>query len=412
MEKERIRKEIGRLTNEYFKDHAVPRLPVRYGGSIHDKEEAVEMINTVLDGWWVGGKRTEEFERLFSGFMGVRHSIFCNSGSSALMLATDALKLPRRSEIVSPALTFPTTINPAVRHGMRITLVDSDIGTYNINTEKLEQAITAETKALVLPHILGNMSDMKRIMKLVEENELLLLEDCCEAIGSRYGNRMLGSFGDVSTFSLYPSHHITAGGGGIAATDSDEIYKAMLSLKNWGRMYSDVRHIPNPAIIRSDYIQQYTYETIGYNLNATEMQAAMGIVQMRKIKRFEKVRQRNFSALLRFFTGYRDMFLLPRVLNRAKPVWFAFPLTISSARIDREKLMEFLYLKRIESRYILAGNIAKQPAYNGIRFRTIGSLSNADRIFRNSFFIGLYQGMDRDKLSHVKECFSEFLGNA
>lgn len=413
MEKEEIRKRIAVLVEKYFRGHSLPKLPVRYGGSVHDKEEIAEMVNAVLDGWWVNGRRTEQFEDTFSKYLGMKHSMFCNSGSSALMIGTDAMKLQKGSEVISPALTFPTTINPAIRHGLKIVLVDSDIGTYNANAEEIERAVTRNTKAVILPHILGNTTDMKRLMKIVEDNGLLLLEDCCEAMGSRYKGRMLGTFGSVSAFSLYPSHHITAGGGGMACTNSEEMHRTMLSLKSWGRRYSDRKHMPNQQIIRSDYIQQYTYDTLGYSLYGTEMQAAMGLVQMRKAKRFEKSRERNFAALFKFFSRYRDIFILPRVLSGVKPSWFAFPLTIADgAGIEREVLMDFLYKKQIESRYILAGNIAKQPAYSGVDFRAASDLSNASKVHRDSFFIGLYQGMDREKLSYLKSCMADFIENA
>ncbi len=413
MEKENVKKQIEALVRKYLSDIKVPKLPVRYGGSVHEAEEAVEMVNAVLDGWWVHGKRTDQFEASFSKYLGVKYSLFCNSGSSALIIGTDALKLPKGSEVISPALTFPTTINPAIRQGLKTVLVDSHIGTYNADIDQVEQAITKNTKAIILPHILGNATDMKRLMQLVEEHGLVLLEDCCEAMGSTYKGRMLGTLGSVSTFSFYPSHHITAGGGGMASTNSEELYKTMLSLKSWGRRYSDKKHMPNQQIIRSDYVQQYTYDTIGYSLYATEMQAALGLVQMRKIRKFEKIRDRNFAALLRFFKGYKDLFILPRVLNGVKPVWFAFPLTIvDSARINREVLMDFIYKKQVEARYILSGNIAKQPAYSDVDFITKSGLPNADKIHTDSFFIGLYQGMDAGKLSYLKECFADFLGNA
>ena len=413
MEKEKTRKQIEALVKRYLADSKIPKLPVRYGGSVHDSEEAVEMVNAILDGWWVNGKRTEQFETSFSKYLGVKYSLFCNSGSSALIIGTDALKLPIGSEVISPALTFPTTINPAIRQGLKIVLVDSDIGIYNANTDQIEQAITKNTKAIILPHILGNTTDMKRLMQLVEEHDLLLLEDTCEAMGSSFRGKKLGTFGSVSSFSFYPSHHITAGGGGIASTNSDDLHRNMLSLKSWGRRYSDKKHMPNQQIIRSDYIQQYTYDTLGYSLYGTEIQAALGLVQMRKVKKFEKVRERNFASLLKFFKGYNDLFILPRVLNGVRPVWFAFPLTITDpTRVSREPLMDFLYKKQIESRYILAGNISKQPAYADVEFSTAGSLEGADKMHQDAFFIGLYQGMDAEKLSYLKECFADFLGNA
>lgn len=413
-EAEKIRVQIGDLTRKYFEITNNPGLtPVRYGGSLHDERELIEMINAVLDGWWVNGRRTKEFENIMKNFFNAKHSIFCNSGSSALILAFESLGLEKGSEIITPALTFPTTINPAVRQGMDVVLVDSDIGTYNVNVEQMENAVTKKTKAIIIPHLLGNMSDMDRIMDLVEEHDLLFLEDCCEALGSFYGSRMLGTFGDTAAFSFFPSHHISAAGGGMFITNSEELYIKALSLKNWGRQYSNVDYIPNQGLIRSDYIQQYTYEEIGYNFNASEIEAAKGIVQMEKLGEFNKMRETNFEMLLRFFKKYEDYFVLPRTANnRARPSWFAFPLTMTEKAkklFTREQLMDFLFKKKIEARYILAGNIMRHSAYSKIKFRTSGSLANSDKVFTDSFFIGVYPGINKEKMKYVQESFDEFL---
>ncbi len=413
MDLENIKAEIANLVKQYYLKSKYENItPVRYGGSVHDDEELIEMVNAILDGWWVNGKRTKEFENAFKKYLSVKHSVFCNSGSSALILALESLKLKQGSEVISPALTFPTTINPAIRSGMKVVLVDSDIGTYNINVDKLEQAITNDTKALIIPHLLGNTSDMDRIMDLVSTHNLFLIEDCCEALGSKYRNKMLGSFGDCATFSFFPSHHISAGGGGMFTTNNDEFYLRSLSLKNWGRQYSNIEYIPNQGLIRSDYIQQYTYEEIGYNFNASEIEAAKGIVQMGKINKLNEFRENNFQVLFDFFKKYEDYFILPETTKNAKPAWFAFPLTIKSASVkgkfNREDLMSFLFKKQIETRYILAGNIARQPAYSKIKFKIVGNLDNADRIFKDSFFIGLYPGITSEKMKYLKECFEEF----
>ncbi|MBI4153739.1 aminotransferase class V-fold PLP-dependent enzyme [Candidatus Woesearchaeota archaeon] len=407
MDKE-ARKDVEKLVHDFFK-HSEDITPVRYGGSLHEEEELVEMICAILDGWWIGGKRTEEFESKFREYMGVNHAIFCNSGSSALMLAFDSTGLEKGSEIISPALTFPTTINPAIRQGMNITLVDSDIGTYNVNVDEIEKAITPKTKALVIPHLLGNMSDLSRITDLVEDHKLIFLEDCCEAIGSRYNGRLLGTFGNTAAFSFFPSHHISAAGGGMFTTNSRETYLRALSLKYWGRQYSDIKYIPNQTTIRSDYIQQYTYETIGYNFNVGEVEAAKGIVQMGKLDEFNKLREKNFDILMKFFKKYSDLFMLPEIVKNAQPSWFAFPLTIRDTKINREELMDFLFKKKIESRYILCGNIAKQPAYSDIKFRTVSDLTTANKVFTDSFFIGVYPGITKEKMNYMHESFEEFL---
>jgi CDP-4-dehydro-6-deoxyglucose reductase, E1 len=412
MEAEKTRAEIERLVKKYYQEIGKQDLlPVRYASSLHDENEAIEMINAVLDGWWVNGERTSRFEQLFSKYLNVKHSMLAGSGSSALMLAFDALNLEKGSKIVSPALTFPTTINPAIRQGMDVTLVDSDIATYNINVDELEKAITKDTRALILPYIMGNMSDMARILDLVEDRNILLLEDCCEALGSKYGSRTLGTLGTCSAFSFFPSHHISAGGGGIFTTNDNDIFLRALSLKNWGRQYSKQEHIPNQKIIRSDYVQQYTYETIGYNLNANELMAAKGLIQMGKLDKFNESREKNFQILLNFFKKYEDIFILPETVKNAKPSWFAFPITIrqDNAKFTREQLMAFLFNKKIETRYILCGNIARQPAYKNIAFRTAGSLKNADYVYNNSFFIGVYHGIDTARMKYIQESFEEFL---
>lgn len=411
MDEERIKSQIAEMVRKYYELTKYTNItPVRYGGSVHDEKELTAMIEAVLDGWWVNGKRTAEFEEVFRSYLGVKRAVFCNSGSSALIMAFEALNLKKGSEIISPALTFPTTLNPAIRQGMDIVLVDSDIGTYNINVDQLEQAITSRTKAVVIPHLLGNMSDMDRIMDLVNDHDLLFLEDCCESLGSSYKGRMLGGFGHTGAFSFFPSHHISAAGGGMFTSNSEEFYLRALSVKNWGRQYSDISYIPNQGLIRSDYVQQYTYETIGYNFNASEIEAAKGIVQMKKLEEFNKKRQENFDILMRFFGKFRDIFVLPETISHAKPSWFAFPLTLKKeAGFSREDLMDFLFSKKIESRYILAGNIARQPAYRNLPFRKASSLENADRIFTDSFFIGVYPGMNEERMKYMQESFGEFI---
>lgn len=413
-ELQKIRKDVEELVRKYFAGAKYEGItPVRYGGSWHDEKELIAMINAILDGWWVNGRHTKEFENVFKNYLGARHAVFCNSGSSALILAFEALGLPKGSEIISPALTFPTTINPAIRQGMKIVLVDSDIGTYNVNVDELEKAVTSDTRAIIIPHLLGNMSDMDRITDLVEDHNLLFVEDCCESLGSMYNNKLLGSFGDTAAFSFFPSHHISAAGGGMFTTSSEDLYTKALSLKNWGRQYSNVEFIPNPGLIRSDYIQQYTYEEIGYNLNASEIEAAKGVVQMQKLEGFNKIRETNFALLTKFFSKYRDYFVLPRIANsRARPSWFAFPLTMTEEakkRFTREQLMDFLFSRKIESRYILAGNIAKQPAYSRIPFRLASGLENSNAIFSDAFFIGVSPGISKERMKYLQESFEEFL---
>lgn len=413
MNRDEIRKEIARLVNAYFSEgSASPKVPVRYGGSCHGAEECIEMINAVLDGWWEGGKRTELFENSFTSFLGAKASLFCNSGSSANILATRLMDVPSGSEFITPAVNFPTTINQAVQNGLMPVLVDVQEGTYNIDADKIEEAITPKTKAMIIPHILGNVSDMEKIARIAEDYNLFLMEDCCDALGSKFKGRHVGTFGKVSTFSFYPSHHITCGGGGMLCINDESLLLTAKSLRNWGRAFDK----PEDFILiegnelRKDFILQYTYKTRGYNFLATEVQAAMGLVQLKKIRKFEEIRSRNFQWLMKFFKSYDDIFVLPRSVKGSEPVWFCFPMTIrEGVKFTREQLMSYLYEKGVESRYILAGNIARQPAYKDVKFRIPKALSEADRVFTNGFFVGLYQGLDEEKLQYMADCFTSFL---
>jgi len=414
MDHEEIKKEIEKLIMKYFEVHRTTNNPnlVRYGGSCHDSEEIIEIVNTVLDGWWIGGKKTVEFEQNFCKFLNVKNAIFCNSGSSANLIALNLTDFPRGSEFITPATNFPTTINPAIQNGMKPVVVDSEIGSYTINTDLLDEALSDKTKALVLPHLIGNVPNMRKILKFVKDNDIFFMEDCCDAFGSKFDEKFVGTFGNVSTFSFYPSHHITAGGGGmIVVNDVDLLLKAK-SLTHWGRAFDNANDfiLIESNKLRKDFDLQYTYTTRGFNVLATEVQAALGLVQLKKAKEFESIRRRNFKTLMNFFRDYEDFFILPQTADGADPVWFCFPLTIKKeVRFTRKEIMNYLYKNSIESRYIMAGNIVRQPAYKDVNFRIVGDLKNSDKILTHSFFIGLYQCMNEEKLNYVFEKFREFI---
>ena len=389
---------------------------VRCGGSVHGPEEAMAMIHSILDGWWIGGKYTEKFESLMAEFHGTRNALFCNSGSSGNLMALTSLNLPRNSEVITPALTFSTTFSPILHNNLVPVVVDSDLGTYNVNVDAVEKAVTDNTRAIMIANIAGNMSDLRRLREIADDNKLFLIEDCCEALGSRFDGKYTGTYGDLATFSFYPSHHITAGGGGMVITNNDELFRLLRSLRNWGRTYNKqgvISLVEDPKNLRRDFDQQFIFMTKGFNFMATEVQAAMGVAQMGKLKKFEEIRRRNFETLYSFFGKYKDYFILPRSIEKADPVWFFFPLTIrDGAPFTREDIMKYLYQNKIESRYLVAGNILKQPAYEGVQARIAGSLENADKAYKDSFFIGNYQGIDDKKLGHVKEKVDVFMESA
>lgn len=364
----------------------------------------------MLDGWWSGGKYTLEFEKAFANFLGVKHAITCNSGSSANLLAISALELEKGSEVITPATTFPTTLNPIIQCGLVPVLVDVEMNTYNINPCLIEKAISGKTKLIMVPHTVGNPFNLKVILEICSKYNLKFIEDACDALGSKYDGKFVSTFGNMGTFSFYPAHHMTTGEGGMVVTNSDELAEKVRGYRDWGRACNCE---PCLEVTRKDegylcpirlnfklegdipYDMRFAYSYIGYNLKMTEIQAAMGIAQLRKLEKFIDTRKENFKTLLECLKGCR-YFILPKSEDRADPSWFAFPLMIKdNAPFSREQVIHHLESNGIQTRPIFAGNIIRHPAYKNADYRVIGNLSNADKILKDAFFVGVYPGLTK-----------------
>ncbi|MFC1985306.1 lipopolysaccharide biosynthesis protein RfbH [Chloroflexota bacterium] len=391
----------------------------RYAGAVYDKEEVLSMISAMLDGWWSGGEYTLELEETFAKFLNVKHAITCNSGSSANLLAVSALELEGGAEVITPATTFPTTLNPIIQCGLTPVIVDVEPSTYNINPHLIEKAISDKTRLIMIPHTLGNPCNLKVILEICSEYSLKLVEDAADALGAKYNGKLVSTFGDMGTFSFYPAHHMTTGEGGMVVTNSDELAEKVRGYRDWGRLCNCK---PCLEVTRRDegylcskrlnfklaedlpYDRRYAYGYIGYNLKMTEIQAAMGLAQLKKLPRFIGSRKENFKTLFESLKGCQH-FILSESKAGAEPCWFAFPLIIKDgAPFSREQVTRHLEKKGIQTRPIFAGNIIRHPAYNKVYYRVIGELSNADKILRDAFFVGIYPGLNKEDI--------EFIGSA
>jgi CDP-6-deoxy-D-xylo-4-hexulose-3-dehydrase len=427
MSEDKIREKIMRDIEEFCRERRDVFIPgktrIRYSGAVYDEKEVSAMVNAVLDGWFGLGKRGAEFERGLASFIGVKNALLANSGSSANLIAITALmnrnirgRLSPGDEVITPAVTFPTTFNPLLQNGLVPIVMDVNPKTYNIEASEIEKAVTSRTKALMLPHTLGNPNEMDVIMDVAEKYGLFVLEDACDALGSKYAGRMLGSFGDIATFSFYPAHHITMGEGGAAVTDDDVLAKIMVSVRDWGRdcWCRTDQNLPEGAcgnrfnfkINGIPYDHKYTYSRIGYNLKPTEIQAAMGVEQLKKLPHFAEARKRNFAFLRDALAEFEDLFIFPESLPKADPCWFAFPLTIrEGSGIGRNAFVSALERRNIETRLMFAGNIIRQPAYEDSKYRVVGNLENADRVMNGTFFLGTFPGMTKEKLDYIVDAF-------
>jgi len=440
---ETLRDEIFKIVKRIFElrsinDKFSPGVDmVRYAGAVYDDEEIKNMINAILDGWFGVSKYARRFESEFSRFLGVKKTIITNSGSSANLLAVSALlssqlgekkRLRAGDEVITPALTFPTTLNPILQNGLVPVFLDVDPETYNIRSEDLEKALSEKTRAIFVPHTLGNPNEMDALCDFAEDHDLFLIEDACDALGSKYDGKYVGSFGDFGTFSFYPAHQITMGEGGAIVTSDRKLADIVLSLRDWGRACvmptCDPSRCPDrecPKVIRNektvnpyglpeDYDKRYTYVNIGYNFKPTEIQAAMGLAQLEKLPSFIEARKKNFRLLYDELLEYEDFFVLPRWLPKSEPCWFAFPLTVrKDAPFTRREIVDWLTRRKIEAKMIFAGNIIKHPAYRGIQCRLAQDLTSSDYIMWNSFFIGVYPGLTEEKIEYMLEAFRTFI---
>ena len=427
-----VRNQILELTNEYSslflsEKSFVPGLdPVPVSGKVLESDDFVNLIDSSLDGWFTSGRYTKEFERSLADFVGVRSALFVNSGSSANLCALSGLtskKLGERAlkkgdEVLTVAMGFPTTVNPIIQNGLKPAVVDVDLETLDVNVEKLEEAVSSKTKAIMIAHTLGNPFDLDTVQRICKENNLWLIEDSCDALGSTYNGQKTGSFGDTASVSFYPAHHITTGEGGAVFVKSPLVKKQVESFRDWGRDCYCETGCDNTCKKRFEwqlgdlplgYDHKYIYSHIGYNLKATDMQAALGLSQLSKLEKFIAKRKENFNYLKENLKGVEGLMFTSPTKN-SDPSWFGFPMTLDpKIPINREDLLRFLDSRKIGTRLLFAGNILKQPAYKDIDFRVVGELKNTDIIMNRSFWVGVYPGLTKQMLDYVIESISDYM---
>ena len=431
---EDLRQAILAQVAEYYQEaHADrPFIPgetkVNYAGRVYDAQEMQQMVDAVLDFWLTAGPYAQQFEQKLGRFLGVREVIPVNSGSSANLVAmttlcSDNLPDPLRpgDEVIVPAASFPTTVNPIIQNNLVPVFVDSRLGDYNLDPNQLEAALSPRTRALFFAHTLGNPADMDRVMAFVREHNLYLIEDTCDALGSTWDGKLLGTFGHLATLSFYPAHHITMGEGGAVYTDRVKLAKVARAVRDWGRDcwcgYDSPadgkcgirfeREVPG---IPGYYDHKYYYSEIGYNLKLTDPQAAMGLAQLDKLDNFIAARKRHFNILYAGLQPYEAFLQLPTWHSKADPSWFAFPIFVRpEAPFMRHEITRFLEAHRVETRLLFAGNILKQPGYRNIQCRVVGDLPVADEIMRGVFFVGVYPGLDEQRLAYMLDIFAKFM---
>jgi CDP-6-deoxy-D-xylo-4-hexulose-3-dehydrase len=400
---------------------------VHYAGRVYDAREMQNMVSTILDFWLTAGPEAEEFENRLGEFIGVREVIPVNSGSSANLVAVTALcsrqlrnGMRPGDEVIVPAASFPTTVNPIIQNQLVPVFVDSCPGNYNLDPAQLEAALSSRTRAVMFAHTLGNPADMDVIGAFVRKHKLFLIEDTCDALGSEWDGKKAGTFGHIATLSFYPAHHITMGEGGAAYTNSRRLAKIARSVRDWGRDcwcgYDNPvngkcgirfeREVPG---MHGYYDHRYYYTEIGYNLKLTDVQAAMGNAQMEKLSDFIDKRRRNFAYLFEGLKQFESSLLLPTWHSKANPSWFALPITVrDNAPFERHDITRFLEKHKVETRPLFAGNILKQPGYDHIHYRVIGDLPVADQIMQSAFFIGVFPGLDVPQLDYMIATFEKF----
>lgn len=395
-------------------------------GKVLGPEELVNLVDASLDAWLTTGRFNEGFETKLAAYLGIPHVLTCNSGSSANLLALTALTSPLLGdralkpgdEVITAAAGFPTTVNPILQNGLIPVFVDSDIPTYNPLPETIEAAISDKTRAIMIAHTLGNPFAAAEIRAIADRHNLWLIEDCCDALGSTYNNRKVGTFGHLGTLSFYPAHHITMGEGGAVFTADPLLKRIVESFRDWGRDCWCNPGCDNTCGKRYDwqlgdlpagYDHKYVYSHLGYNLKITDMQSAVGLAQIERIDNFVATRKRNFANLLNRLSDLQDFLVVPEATPGSDPSWFGFPLTVrDEAPFDRVTLLRYLDQHKIGTRLLFAGNLTRQPYMAGRNYRVSGKLNNADRIMKNTFWIGIWPGLGNVEQDYVAQRLNEF----
>ena len=434
MNKEAIKQQIFELVEKYsalqYAENAFSpgASVIPPSGKVIGAGELRNMVDASLDGWLTAGRFNKAFEERFASFVGVPYALTTTSGSSANLLAFTALTshrlgaraLKAGDEVITVAAGFPTTVNPLLQNGMVPVFVDVDIPTYNIAPEKIGAAVTDRTRAIMVAHTLGNPFDLDTVMAIARKHDLWVIEDCCDALGSRYKGQHVGTFGHIATCSFYPAHHITMGEGGMVFTGDGELRKIIESLRDWGRDCYCAPGCDNTCGKRfgwklgslpEGYDHKYTYSHLGYNLKITDMQAACALAQMDRLPGFIAARKRNFAYLKERLKSCEEFLILPEATEGGDPSWFGFPITLrKSACIARVELLKYLDQHKIGTRLLFAGNLTRQPYFEGRTYRISGELANTDKVMNDTFWIGVYPGLNEPMLNYVCDRIETFLG--
>ncbi|MCJ7654146.1 MAG: lipopolysaccharide biosynthesis protein RfbH [Dehalococcoidia bacterium] len=427
------REEILRLVRKYYSEKLGSRKfdtskdLVHYAGRVFDEKELVNLVDSSLDFFLTADRYAEQFETRFAKYMELSHALLVNSGSSANLVALSALTSPKLGErrlkpgdeVITVAASFPTTVAPIIQNQLIPVFVDVNLGDYTAIPERLEDAISPKTRAIFMAHTLGVPFNLDVAMNLVKRHNLWLIEDNCDALGSRYRGKLTGTFGHLATFSFYPAHHITMGEGGCVVTDDDELARIVRSLRDWGRdcyctsgenNTCGKRFSQQFGSLPLGYDHKYVYSHIGYNLKLTDMQAAIGCAQLDKLESFITRRKQNHRRLMDTFSKYDDRLVLPLATEHADPSWFCFVITVRpDASFTRNELTRFLEANRIETRNLFSGNLLRHPAFQNINCHIAGDLRNTDLVMNNTFFIGIYPGIGKPQLEKIADTFERFM---
>lgn len=429
-----IRQQIAALVDEYAAHALAPKTfepgvtHIPPSGKLLDSAELKMMVEASLDGWLTTGRFNDQFEAALAKFLGVNYLITVNSGSSANLVAFSALTSPKLGEraikpgdeVIGVAAGFPTTVNPILQFGAIPVFVDVELGTYNIDASKIEAAITPKTKAIMLAHTLGNPYNLSVITTLCKKYGLWLIEDCCDALGSTYDGKLVGTFGDIGTLSFYPAHHITMGEGGAVFTNNPELKQIAESFRDWGRdcycppgkdNTCGKRFCWKLGRLPEGYDHKYTYSHLGYNLKITDMQAACGLAQLAKAPSFIERRKANFARLKSRLKSCEEFLILPEATPGSDPSWFGFPITLrDNAPVSRIDLLTYLDQEKVGTRLLFAGNLTRQPYMEGRQYRISGELVNTDVVMNSTFWIGVQPSLTDAMLDYTAEKIEQFLG--
>ena len=430
------RTEILELVSRYYRERHAPapfdpgREAVRYAGRVFGDEEMRYLVDSSLDFYLTASRFTEQFEAGFADYLGLSDALFVNSGSSANLVALTTLTSPllgeRRlqpgDEVITVAAGFPSTVSPIIQNGLVPVFIDVRLDDYNANPEQLRAAVSPRTRAIMLAHTLGVPFDVDTVMELVEKHDLWLVEDNCDALGARHRDRLTGTFGHLATSSFYPAHHITTGEGGMVVTNDERLARVAQSIRDWGRdcycaggenNTCGKRFGQQFGSLPYGYDHKYVYSQLGYNLKATDMQAAIGCAQLKRIDAFVAARKRNHARLLEALRPFEDRLILPATPPNTDPSWFSFVITVrQDAGFTRADMTAYLEANRVETRGLFSGNLLRHPAFETIARRVVGDLVNTDIVMNDTFFVGVYPGIDDARMDYVIETFERFMGGA